>query len=312
MQQNNIKYTFLLPAYKARFFEKSLRSIKNQSYKEFKCLVSDDCSPENLKSVFDKIVGDDSRFVYRRNEKNMGSKSLVAHWNLLVNLCNTDYLIMASDDDIYEPDYLVEVDKLVNKYPEIDVFRAKAKRIEDTFVLDEDGDIPELLSLEAFLLYFGKKPMVHCLANYLFKTIALNGIGRFPDFPKAGYSDAAVAMALAKNGIVVTKNVLFSFRMSRENLSSTNGYNKYSEEGIKGCVMFADWYKENIESCIVHSANIHEIYEAHYNHVVGVAQYFMARLPFLKAIKYYLKLRARGYMNWKSSLTAIKNWIKVK
>ena len=154
--------------------------------------------------------------------------------------------------------------------------------------------------------------MVHCLANYVFKTTALNGVGGFPDFPKAGYSDAAVAMVLAKNGIVTTKNVLFSFRMSKENLSSTNGYNKYSEDGIKGCVMFADWYKENIKSYIVHSANIHEISEAHYNHVVGVAQYFMARLPLFKAIKYYLKLRARGYMNLKSSLTAIKNWIKVK
>lgn len=312
MQQNNIIYTFLLPAYKARFFEETLRCIKNQTYKEFKCLVSDDCSPDDIKSIFDRTVGDDARFVYRRNEENMGSKSLVSHWNLLIKLCNTDYMIMASDDDIYDPNFLAEIDVLVNKYPEIDVFRAKAKRIEDTFVLDEDGDMPELLSLEDFLLYFGKKPMVHCLANYVFKTTALNGIGGFPDFPKAGYSDAAVAMVLAKNGIVITKSVLFSFRMSKENLSSTNGYNKYSEEGIKGCVMFADWYKENVGSYIVHSTNIHEISEAHYNHVVGVAQYFMARLPLFKAIKYYLKLRARGYMNWKSSLTAIKNWIKVK
>lgn len=306
-----MSYTFLLPAFKNAFLVEALRSIKNQTYKEFKCLVSDDCSPDDIKSIFDKTVGDDSRFVYRRNAENMGSKSLVSHWNLLVNLCNTDYLVMASDDDIYAPSFLAEIDVLVNKYPEIDVYRAKAKRIENEFVLEEDGDIPELLGLEDFLIYFGKKPMVHCLANYVFKTTALNGVGRFPDFPKAGYSDAAVTMVLAKNGIAITKNVLFSFRMSQENLSSTNGYNKYSEEGIKGCVMFADWYKKNVESYIVHSVNIHEISEAHYNHVVGVAQYFMARLPLFKAIKYYLKLRARGYMNLKSSLTAIKNWIKV-
>ena len=307
-----MSYTFLLPAYKITFFEEALCSIKNQRYKDFKCIVSDDCSPENLKSVFYKTVGDDPRFVYRCNEVNIGGRSLVSHWNLLVDLCDTDYLIMASDDDLYEPDFLAEIDVLVNKYPDVDVLRAKAKRIEETFVINEDGDIPEFLGLEAFLLYFGLKSMVHCLANYVFKTTALKGIGGFPDFPKAGYSDAAVAMVLAKNGIVMTRGVLFSFRMSGENLSSTNGYNKYSEDGIKGCVMFADWYKKNIESYIVHSANIKEISEAHYNHVVGVAQYFMARLPFLKAIKYYLKLRARGYMNWKSTLTAVKNWVKVK
>ena len=139
MQQSKVKYTFLLPAYKFRFFEEAICSIKNQNYKDFICIVSDDCSPEKLKFVFDKTVGNDSRFIYRRNEENMGGKSLVSHWNLLVNLCNTDYLVMASDDDIYAPSFLAEIDVLVNKYPEIDVFRAKAKRIEDEFVLEEDG-----------------------------------------------------------------------------------------------------------------------------------------------------------------------------
>ena len=87
-----MSYTFLLPAFKITFFADALRSIKNQTYKDFKCLVSDDCSPDDIKSIFDRTVGNDPRFVYRRNEENIGSKSLVAHWNLLVDLCDTDYL----------------------------------------------------------------------------------------------------------------------------------------------------------------------------------------------------------------------------
>ena len=71
------KYTFLLPAYKPDFFEEALRSIKQQTYSDFKVLVSDDCSPHDLKSIFDKVCGDDERFAYRRNEENMGGKSLV-------------------------------------------------------------------------------------------------------------------------------------------------------------------------------------------------------------------------------------------
>ena len=96
------KYTFLLPAYKATYFEETLLSIKNQFYKDFKVLVSDDCSPENLESIFQRAVGDDARFTFRRNAENMGSKSLVSHWNLLVDLCDTKYLILASDDDVYD------------------------------------------------------------------------------------------------------------------------------------------------------------------------------------------------------------------
>ena len=119
-----IKYTFLLPAYKPDFFELALRSIKSQTVKDFKVLVSDDCSPYDLKSIYDKVCGDDERFCYRRNEVNMGSNSLVSHWNLLLDMCDTEFFILASDDDIYEPTFLDEVDKLASKYPEVDLIRA--------------------------------------------------------------------------------------------------------------------------------------------------------------------------------------------
>ena len=62
------KYTFLLPAFKPDFFEVALRSIKSQTLKDFKVLVSDDCSPHDLKSIYNKVCGDDARFTYRRNE----------------------------------------------------------------------------------------------------------------------------------------------------------------------------------------------------------------------------------------------------
>ena len=47
-----VKYTFLLPAYKPDFLEVALRSIKSQTLKDFNVLVSDDCSPHDLKSIY--------------------------------------------------------------------------------------------------------------------------------------------------------------------------------------------------------------------------------------------------------------------
>ena len=47
-----VKYTFLLPAFKPDFLEVALRSIKLQTLKDFKVLVSDDCSPHDLKSIY--------------------------------------------------------------------------------------------------------------------------------------------------------------------------------------------------------------------------------------------------------------------
>lgn len=301
MQQNNIIYTFLLPAYKARFLEESLNSIKKQSYREFRCLVSDDSSPEDIKSVFDKTVGEDSRFVYRRNEENIGGKSLVAHWNLLVNLCDTEYLIMASDDDIYGHDFLKDINVLVEKYPQVDILRARARRIENEVTTCEDGDIPELLPQEEFLKYFGQKPMVLCLANYVFRTSALKAMGGFPDFPTAAKSDTATAICLSKNGIATTKNILFSFRMSNENLSSSNGYEKNTIKTAEANIMFADWYREKYG----------ETYPYKYA-VEGVGYYLMARMPLCESIRYAIKFKKRGYyIGIKPLFTMTKNWIKI-
>lgn len=296
------KYTFLVPSYKASFLEEALESIKNQTYTDFKVLVSDDCSPESLKPIYDKVCGDDPRFAFRRNEANMGGKSLVSHWNLLVDMCDTEYLIMASDDDVYEPKFLEEINVLVEKYPEVDILRAKAKRVENGKVVLTDGTISEIQKQEEFMQYFGIKNMVLCLANYVFKTKPLKAINGFPDFPTAAFSDSAVAIFLSKSGIATTKDVLFTFRISNENLSCEKNYSKNTEKGVIANLMFLDWYKHNF----------HQLYP-YEDFAFGIEQYHMPRLPFFKMIIYYCEFRKRGYMKrLRPNLTILKNWLKLR
>ena len=107
------KYTFLIPAYKSKFLNETLRSIKNQRFPDFEVIVSDDNSPEDLFSIVIPYL-DDSRYHYRRNEINIGGNNLVSHWNLLVDLCETDYCIMAGDDDVYDECFLERIDTLAS------------------------------------------------------------------------------------------------------------------------------------------------------------------------------------------------------
>lgn len=140
---NTTKYTFLLPAYKPNFLEEALESIKGQTYNDFKVIVSDDCSPYDLKSIFDKVCSGDSRFAFRRNLENMGSKSLVSHWNLLVDMCDTEFFIMASDDDVYMPDFLEEADVLLRKYPKVNLLRARSQEIDGNGVVRHMENVTE-------------------------------------------------------------------------------------------------------------------------------------------------------------------------
>ena len=214
------KYTFLLPAYKPDFFEVALRSIETQTLKDFKVLVSDDCSPHDLKSIYNKVCGDDERFTYRRNEVNMGRKSLVSHWNLLVDMCDTEYLILASDDDVYEPTFLEEVDKLAKKYPKVDLIRARVKLInEQGNLLAKDAIYEEKLSAIEFISQLYGNHYIKCIANFVFKAKKLQVINGFKDFPLAWNSDSATVIEMSRNGIANTNKLLFSFRNSTVNIS---------------------------------------------------------------------------------------------
>ena len=218
-----MKYTFLLPAYKGRFLDEMLRSIHGQTYTDFKVIISDDCSPEDLRSICEPYLAD-PRFTYRRNDENMGSKSLVAHWNLLVSMCDTDFLILASDDDIYEPQFLEEIDRLTMKYPKVDLFRARAQKKDGNGdVIYKENPSEELMSNLGFLHRFYSDDFVACVSNYCYRTNTLKQNGGFVDFPLAWFSDDATHFTIAANGCATTPEIEFSFRNTSIQISSQWG-----------------------------------------------------------------------------------------
>ena len=76
------KYTFLVPAFKPAFFDIAIGSMLSQSFEDFNIIISNDCSPYDLKSIVDRYK--DIRITYRENPTNIGGYRLVDHWNKLV------------------------------------------------------------------------------------------------------------------------------------------------------------------------------------------------------------------------------------
>ena len=218
---DNPKYTFLIPAYKATYLEEALRRIQNQVFTSFRVIVSDDDSPEDIKTIVDAFV-DDSRFVYRRNEENIGGKSLVNHWNLLLSLCQTDYLIMASDDDFYEPNFLLEIEYVVNKYPNTNMYRGRMGAYDNTLnEIKLDKKLRESVTQKEYLEDFFGLNFCKCMANFVFKTQALRDAGGFFEMPLAWFSDEITSLIMSRKGCCNTKEIVFHFRVSGINISNS-------------------------------------------------------------------------------------------
>lgn len=236
------KYTFLLPAYKSQFLREALESIKHQEYHDFQVLVSDDCSPENLKEIFDETVGTDSRFLYRRNQENIGGKSLVTHWNLLVDSCDTEFFIMASDDDVYASNYLTEIDKLTTNYPTCNLFRGRARYIDsEGKLMVNDALWPDFSNNMRFILMAMADMTISCEANTCYRTKAFKDKGGYQIFPAAWFTDDATHIKMASDGCASTSDIVFGFRSSTVNISAQHKNRKINIDKAQAALLFWDW-----------------------------------------------------------------------
>lgn len=309
------KYTFLIPAYKAKYLEEALKSLQQQTLASFKAIVSDDCSPEDIKGTFDKVVGNDPRFKYRRNEHNIGGKSLVAHWNLLLGMCDTEYTIMASDDDVYDVRFLEEMDKLTERHPYVNVLHARAQIIDaDGKVTKEDALYKEYVSQLYYLEQLDYYNHIECMANYVLKTGPLKEAGGFVDFPLAWSSDTATTNLLSKNGVVNTQEILFSFRMSGDNISSKTKKNRsIDQKKFKALCMYDAFMQSILSEVNVGDTELDtETYKrVLYNHkkrMSGLIAWMSNSLDLNDFIKYIREYGEKGYID--SKLIIWKKWIK--
>lgn len=211
-----------MPAYKAAYLSDAIESILSQSYQDFQLIISDDCSPENLKSIVDCY--DDKRIAYRRNEENIGGFDLIKHWNLILSLADSDYVILAPDDDLYAPSFLIEIDKLTEKYPEVNVLKARVQKIDETGdIIQKDRVYEECISQIDNLYHQAMPDHISGIGNYVFKTSALKAIGGFVNYPLAWWSDVMTNLLLAEKGLAITKDILFTMRMSGISITTRKG-----------------------------------------------------------------------------------------
>ena len=197
-----MRFSFILPAWKGKYLSESVSSILAQSCTDFELVIVDDHSPENLKQIVSSFH--DARISYYRNKENIGGKDLVAQWNHCLQYAHGDYVILATDDDLYEPDFL-------------DYFSLLRSRIvqvtDDGEILGMDGYYKEHLSFAEYV-YSMMHGMKSGIPQYIFKRDALLRKGGFVSFPFAWASDDASAIMMAENGVVVSDKCMVKFRYS--------------------------------------------------------------------------------------------------
>ena len=238
-----MRFSFVLPAYKSEYLQVAIDSILQQTYIDFELIIVDDASPYHLESIVNQY--NDNRIVFHRNENNIGGKNLVSNWNKCIKYAKGEYVILASDDDIYSPFFLQQVDERIKDYPNVDIIRSRVNRIDsDGIITDIEQIYKPFMPFSEFVFYWSKG-IINCIANYAFKRTALLDAGGFVDMPCAWYSDDITILNMSVNGIATTDDALFYFRTSDKSISWT--FNKETiRKKWKANGMFYQWFNDTI------------------------------------------------------------------
>lgn len=156
----------------------TLRSVKNQTYPKWECIVSDDGSTDNTQNIIKSFCAEDNRFSYVLSDKNSGKQPVVLNKGIARAIYN--YILILDSDDILDEKCLehrlavLDSEKDMNIFPNFAVFK------------DKPGDLGYNVNpynhkkpkyLKDFIVH--RLPTPFQVTSIIWKKEALNTIGNF-------------------------------------------------------------------------------------------------------------------------------------
>jgi len=213
----------VIPFYKISFFEKTLQSLSQQTEKQFKVYIGNDCSPESPDILLEKYKSLID-FDYVSFESNLGSVSLVQQWERCIAMVNNEEWIMILGDDDTLSENCVEL--FYKNLEEIDSLKINVVRFA-TIVINQNDELiskkhvhPKHEKSKDFLMRKLKGGTRSSISEFIFRKHVLLDVG-IKDLPLAWYSDVLIFLEVSNFNLMFTINeAIVYFRLSGLNITS--------------------------------------------------------------------------------------------
>ena len=209
--------TVIMPVYNAsKYLDKSIQSILNQTYKDFKFIILNDGSTDNSLDIIKKYSNIDSR-IELVDKPNSGAAS---SFNYGLKICNSKYIARMDSDDISMPDRLHVQINYLEKYKNIDVLGSAIKTIDEN-----DNELKSIFFPDNYSDIIDRMDLTSPIANpsAMIKKSVFEDIGDLDtNTDPADDYDFLVKAVVNKKIITNINQILLKYRLHQENLSKIN------------------------------------------------------------------------------------------
>ena len=143
-----IKLTVVIPTFnRAELLKKSIQSVLNQTYQDFKLIILDNNSNDKTEEIVKEFS--DKRIHYVKNEINIG---VFPNMNKAFELSDSEYLIIFHDDDIMKPEFLRKETEILDKYDDVVAVASNVEMMDDDekFLSEKNFSITQNLFFEKY------------------------------------------------------------------------------------------------------------------------------------------------------------------
>lgn len=207
----NSMVSVIMPTYNASsFIGEAIRSVINQTYRDWELIIVDDCSTDNTAEVVSSFVENDSRIQLIKSDIHSGGYPSIPR-NKGIESAKGRYIAFLDADDIWEPDKLDS---------QIAFFDGKTPIVFSNYqVISKNGENITTIQVPLRVTY----DMLLKL-NYIACSSAVvdtECTGAFA-FPVIHYEDYALWLSLLRNGgsAINTGKIGFCYRKRHDSVSA--------------------------------------------------------------------------------------------
>lgn len=235
-----VRFSVGIPAYKGAYIRECILSVLNQTYDDFELIIVNDASPDPIDNIVSEFS--DPRIKYSKNKENLGGENVVDNWNKCLEKAKGKYFVIMGDDDKMEPNFLSEFDKLINRYPALNVYHCRSKIIDkDSKPLTLTPSWPEFESVYDNIWHKLFSNRLHYISDFVYSTDFLQEMGGFYHLPLAWATDAVTSyIAMGDKGIAHTNKPLLNYRRHATTISSSGN----EELKLKAVILQYTWFQK--------------------------------------------------------------------
>jgi glycosyltransferase involved in cell wall biosynthesis len=198
-----------------KFFSRQINSIKQQTYKNWICLISDDHSHMNIYEEIKDFLADDHRFLLYRNTSNLGFYHNFEECLMLVPK-EASFVAFSDQDDYWHPDKLAVLVAQMDRettlaYSDMNIVNDKGELLHDTYWTTRKNNYTDL----DFLLFANTVTG----AASLIRRDLVEFLVPFPRQIGESYHDHWIAcVALAMGKVTYVDRPLYDYYQHADNI----------------------------------------------------------------------------------------------